>query len=52
MKLKISCDIGLYSLKSGNIGRFSSKKSCVWVEVDFFLLQSGEICKKKKKNSV
>jgi hypothetical protein len=49
MKLKISCDIGSYSLKSGNSGRFSSQKSCVWVEVDFFLLQSAEICKKNKK---
>jgi hypothetical protein len=42
-----SCDIGFYSLKSGNIGRFSLQKSFVWVELDFFLLQSGEICKKK-----
>jgi hypothetical protein len=47
MKLYISCDIGFYSLKSGNIGRFSLQKSFVWVEQDFFLLQSGEICKKK-----
>jgi hypothetical protein len=29
--------------------QFSSQKSFVWVELDFFLLQSGEICKRKNR---